>query len=75
MNRVALVLLLVCVSAVLMPSDVNAFFKAGRELREREAARQYGNEPQYGAADDRELWQALMNARNSQQKRNVANKQ
>ena len=76
MNRLAVVILLVCLSAVLIPNEVDAFFKAGRGLSQREVARQSNNglEGEYGAADARELWEALMKAKNSERKRGVQNR-
>jgi len=73
MNRLSLAVLFVCLSAVLISYQADAFFKAGRSLPERQAARQADNgiAGEYGAADARELWEELVKARNSERKRNL----
>lgn len=77
MNRLTLVVLFVCLSAILINNRADAFFKAGRGLEERKAARQADNgiAGEYGAADARELWEELVKARNSERKRSMENRQ
>lgn len=71
MNRLSLVILFVCLSAVLINNQVDAFFKAGRSLHDRQSARQVDNalEGEFGAADARELWEEFVKARSAERKR------
>ncbi|KXJ28247.1 hypothetical protein AC249_AIPGENE5759 [Exaiptasia diaphana] len=77
MNRLALVILFVCLSAVLINNQVDAFFKAGRSLHDRQAARQVDNamEGEIGAADAKELWEEFVKARSAERKRAMQDRQ
>jgi hypothetical protein len=63
MNQLVLVVLLLCVSAALIPTEVQGFFKTGREVRERMAAnKQRETYKEYNYSDDerRAFLDALM---------------